>query len=85
MKYVRCINNRKYFYFPEESRHQNDTILGLEIGQVYKLALSDPNDQPEELRVIDGTGEDYIYPASYFEPFLPNNEKAEGVTVYLHP
>ncbi len=85
MKYVRCINNRKYLYFPEEPHSENDTVLGLEIGQVYKLAPPAPNDQPDDLRVIDDTGEDYLYPAAYFEPFTPGDEKAAGVTVYLNP
>lgn len=32
---------------------------------VYEV-VSDENLEPDDLRVIDETGEDYIYPASYF-------------------
>lgn len=87
MSYVRCINNRKYLYFPEEPRQENDTILGLEIGQIYKLAPPDPNDQPTEARVIDDTGEDYLYPAAYFEPMkLYEGELATATaTIHLPP
>ncbi|MFN8493109.1 MAG: hypothetical protein U0350_36235 [Caldilineaceae bacterium] len=82
--YVRCINNRKYLYFAGEPRSEHDTIPFLVIGQVYKVAPPDPNDGPDELRVIDGEGEDYLYPSEYFEPFLPNGaEKTESITVHL--
>ena len=84
--YVRCINNRKTFYFPEEPR-QPDTILGLKLGQVYQVVPPLPNDDPQTVRVIDGTGEDYPYPISYFEPFIPlvNELASVSATVHLSP
>lgn len=87
MNYVRCINNRKYLYFPEELRQEDDTILGLELGQIYKLAPPDRYDQPTEARVIDDTGEDYLYPADYFEPLtIEQGEQATATaTVHLPP
>lgn len=39
--------------------------LDLEQGQVYEL-VPDESLEADDLRVIDETGEDYIYPASYF-------------------
>ncbi|MGI8910182.1 MAG: hypothetical protein ACR2JR_06465 [Rubrobacteraceae bacterium] len=39
--------------------------LDLELWQVYEM-VPDNNLEPDDLRVIDETGEDYIYPASYF-------------------
>lgn len=87
MSYVRCVNNHKYLYFPEEPRRADDTVLGLDIGQIYKLAPPDPNDGPEVMRVIDDTGEDYPYLADYFEPFtMHGGEHAtETATVHLSP
>jgi hypothetical protein len=36
------------------------------------------------IRVIDGSGEDALYPVSYFEPFTINgNRVSEAITVYL--
>ncbi len=39
--------------------------LDLKQGQVYEL-VPDESLEADDLRVIDETGEDYIYPASYF-------------------
>jgi hypothetical protein len=80
MTYVTCVNNKTlasdevaHTYAPE-----------LIIGQVYKVAPPEPNDGPQRLRVIDGSGEDYLYPASYFEPLIPTNHDADdAITVHL--
>lgn len=87
MSYVRCIDSRKYLYFPEEPRQADDTILGLEIGQIYKLAPSEVNDGPGEVCVIDDSGEDYLYPAVYFEPLTLNGAEqiTAAATVHLPP
>ena len=54
-------------------------------GRVYKVAPPEKNDRGM-LRVIDGSGEDYLYPGGYFEPFLPeSNAPSESVTVHLDP
>lgn len=39
--------------------------LDLELGQVYER-VPDESLEADDLRVIDETGEDYIYPANYF-------------------
>lgn len=49
---VICVNNEGY-------------ELDLKPGQVYEV-VPDENLETDDLRVIDETGEDYIYPASYF-------------------
>jgi hypothetical protein len=66
-QYVRCVNNQTLFkdnlaetYFPH-----------LIIGRIYKLVPRHENDG-DWLRVIDGSGEDYLYPADYFEPVTPD-------------
>jgi hypothetical protein len=87
MNYVRCVNNRKYRYFSEEPRQADDMILGLEIGRIYKVALPEANDGPGEVRVIDDSGEDYLYPAAYFEPLTLNGTEpiTAATTVHLPP
>lgn len=39
--------------------------LDLKLMKLYRF-LPDESLEPEDIRVIDETGEDYIYPASYF-------------------
>jgi hypothetical protein len=38
----------------------------LELRKLYPLATPKPNDPPTMLRVIDESGEDYLYPAKWF-------------------
>lgn len=83
-RYVRCINNKRFLFFKDEPR-TDEELVSLIVGKVYKLAPSEPNDG-DLLRVIDESGEDYLYPASYFEPLTANGEKAtESVTTHLPP
>ena len=50
---VVCVNNEGY-------------EIELELWGVYEV-VSDESLEPDDIRVIDETGEDYIYPADYFE------------------
>ena len=67
MNYVRCVNNKAYVRVPDEAVH--GPLADLTLGAVYKAL---PTPQPERdaglLRIIDNSGEDYLYPASYFQP-----------------
>jgi hypothetical protein len=67
MNYVRCINNKAYVRLPDEP--PTGEIADLTIDAVYKVL---PTSQPESdaglLRIIDNSGEDYLYPSSYFRP-----------------
>jgi hypothetical protein len=54
-KFVVCVHNEGY-------------PAALELRKIYEQ-LSDPDAEGEgEIRVIDESGEDYLYPASYFLP-----------------
>ena len=79
MRYVRCINN-KGFIHDQNGQLFDETIADLQIGQVYKVAPPDKNDG-NFLRIIDASGEDYLYPANYFEPFVPakTSKSTKGV------
>jgi len=83
MRYVRCINN-KGFIHDQNGQLFDETIADLQIGQVYKVAPPDKNDG-NFLRIIDASGEDYLYPANYFEPFVPakKSKNQRPVTIYL--
>jgi hypothetical protein len=41
--------------------------VSLEIRKLYAVLLPEPNDPPEYIRVIDESGEDYLYAAAAFE------------------
>jgi hypothetical protein len=53
--YVLCIDNGGY---PES----------LEVRKVYAVVPDDRADARDYVRVIDETGEDYLYPSKYFVP-----------------
>jgi hypothetical protein len=54
-KFVVCVNNKGY-------------QVSLETRKIYQV-LRDPDAaKHKQLRVIDESGEDYLYPESYFTP-----------------
>lgn len=56
VSYVRCLY---------AGRHEG---LSLDVGKRYRVAPPDPEDEPDEIRIIDNEGEDYLYPRRWFEP-----------------
>jgi hypothetical protein len=52
------------------------------VGQVYKVAPPAENDG-DLWRVIDETGEDYLYPERYFEPLDLAEATAETITAQV--
>lgn len=74
--YARCVNNRTLFV----EDLAKDFTPHLVVGRVYKLAPPQENDG-NFWRVIDGSGEDYLYPHHYFEPFVPRSQEiSETIT-----
>ncbi|MGD1942538.1 MAG: hypothetical protein ACFB0G_14605 [Leptolyngbyaceae cyanobacterium] len=53
MKFVVCINNQDY-------------PASLEVRKLYPVLEDSQASQRQLLRIIDESGEDYLYPASYF-------------------
>lgn len=53
MKFVICIQNRDY-------------PTSLEVRKLYQVLDDKQAQQHSMLRIIDESGEDYLYPASYF-------------------
>jgi hypothetical protein len=65
-RYVKCRKNETYF---RDDLAQ--TFGDLAVGQVYKqMALYLDEADSGMVRVIDGSGDPYLYPADYFEPLL---------------
>lgn len=54
-KFVVCINNENY-------------PASLELHKIYRLIQDEDADAEGDIRIIDESGEDYLYPASYFVP-----------------
>ena len=52
-RFVICVENTEY-------------PASLEILKVYRVLPDEEVEQDRDLRVIDESGEDYIYPANYF-------------------
>ena len=48
-----CINNSEY-------------PASLELHKIYRVLPDEDAEQDGDLRVIDASGEDYLYPADYF-------------------
>jgi len=62
MNYVRCINNQTYVHVPGEP--VDGTLADLTVGAVYKVLPTTPHERDADmLRIIDNSGEDYLYPA----------------------
>ena len=53
--HVLCLDNEGY-------------VTSLEVRKVYRCVLDEEARRHGMLRVIDETGEDYLYPAGMFEP-----------------
>lgn len=83
MSYVRCIKNNAYIQFQDQPFDENETTT-LTVGKVYKAVLPTKDDmEVGELRVFDDTAEDYLFPATYFEPYLPNGDSEVPVAVTI--
>ena len=54
-EFVVCINN-------------DDYPASLELHKIYRVVPDEDAAADGDIRVIDESGEDYLYPASYFAP-----------------
>ena len=55
---------------------RNDGSEDLEVGKVYRVLEDEAAARNDYIRVIDESGEDYLYPAAYFAPIsLPEEVK----------
>ena len=60
-KYVVCINNEEY-------------VASLELFKIYRVMPDDRAAEHQMVRVIDESGEDYLYPVDRFVPIeLPQS------------
>ena len=58
-----CVNNRGY-------------KASLETRKIYEVLSDRAAEKHQQIRVIDESGEDYLYPADYFAPIrIPSSTK----------
>ena len=71
-QFVVCVKNRQY-------------DASLELRKLYQVLPDDDGAKHKQLRVIDESGEDYLYPEDYFIPVhLPqSSERAVWLTAAL--
>lgn len=80
--YLRCLKNDTYF-----KEDLAETFIDLKIGQIYKQLPLFPEEMGSGMvRIVDGSGESYLYPAEYFEPLPISGTPGiidQQVTVHL--
>ncbi len=54
-EFVVCINNVDY-------------PASLELHKIYRVLINEDATSEGDIRIIDESGEDYLYPSSYFVP-----------------
>jgi hypothetical protein len=64
-QFVVCVKNKDY-------------AASLELRKLYQVVVDEPAAKLHQIRIIDESGEDYLYPQEYFVPVhLPQSaEKA---------
>ena len=85
MSYVRCVKNKAYIQHRGEPL-RDEALASLTVGRVYKvLPPTDDELRLGEMRVIDNEGEDYLYPANYFESvdLVVSREPTDIATIHL--
>ena len=66
LKFVICVNNSGY-------------EVSLERRKLYQLIPDEVAAKHHQLRVVDESGEDYLYPESYFLPVALSENVAQQV------
>ena len=84
-QYLRCVKNDTYF-----ADDLADGFVDLQIGQIYKqLPLYEEERGSGMVRVIDDSGDSYLYPASYFESVdlsaAIQPDRSAAITLRLNP
>ena len=52
---VRCLRSGEY-------------EVDLIVGKIYCVMKPERNDRPSDIRIVDESGEDYLYPRNWFVP-----------------
>jgi len=58
---------------------RNEGCEDLELSKVYQVVPDESATQESYIRIIDESGEDYLYPADYFVPIALPQEAARAL------
>ncbi len=77
-RFVVCINNQEYqaslevrkIYqiIPDSRAAEQEYQASLEVRKIYQIIPDSRAAEHQFIRVIDESGEDYLYPVAYFVP-----------------
>jgi len=60
---------------------KNDACEDLELRKLYQVLPDDKASQDGYLRVVDDSGEDYLYPESYFVPISLSSKARDALLI----
>jgi len=69
-EFVVCINNVNY-------------PASLELHKIYRVLIDEDPTSEGDIRIIDESGEDYLYPSSYFVPIQVPQTVEKPITASL--
>ena len=58
---------------------RSDGALDLVVGKLYVVLQPEPDDGGDQLRVVDESGEDYLYPVTWFVSVSVPEESARAL------
>jgi len=61
---------------------QSEANIDLDFGKMYRILPDRKAKQDGMVRIVDESGEDYLYPASYFRMLRLPSAIAERLTLY---
>lgn len=86
MTYLRCVSNGGFIW--QQGKLLDETLVSLTVGKLYKAVATTPAERERGfVRVIDNSGEDYLYPTTRFEPVAVNgnlHDAAATATLTAH-
>ena len=63
--------------------HNGEYEVDLIVGKIYRIVKPKRNDRASDIRILDESGEDYLYPRAWFVPIeLPLKAKKALVTIH---
>jgi hypothetical protein len=63
--------------------HNGEYDVDLIVGKIHRVVKPKRHDRPSDIRVLDESGEDYLYPRDWFVPVeLPLRAKRALVAIH---
>lgn len=86
LTYLRCISNKGFIW--QQGKLLDEELVSLTVGKLYKAVATSAEERERSfVRVVDNSGEDYLYPINRVEPVLVNgnlHDAAPTATLAAH-